>query len=76
MGKYIKFNSLDAVYEYYDNQIVKILNMEQVKYYIKHDVRPDYMEVSPYDSSIVFYFGKRNTTDVWEHWKNISQKRK
>lgn len=76
MEKYIKFASLDDVYKYYDNQIVKLLNMEQVKFYIKNDVRPDYVEVSPYDGSIVFYFGKRNTTDVWERWKNITQRKK
>lgn len=66
------FDSLDEVYDYYNDSIVKIVNIKQMLFYSDTmGVQPDWIGKSPYDGKIVAYYGKDRTKECWERWKNF-----
>ena len=66
----IIFESLDEVYDYYD-EVVKIVNIKQFLFYCSIcRVQPDWIDKSIYDGRIVAYYGRERTKECWERWKN------
>lgn len=64
------FDSLDEVYQYYNDDVVKIVNIKQLLFYSDIcGVQPDWVGKSIYDGKIVAYYGKDRTKECWERWK-------
>lgn len=69
------FDSLDEVYRYYDNNVLKIVNIRQVLFYCHIcNVQPDWIGESAYDGKLIAYYGKERTKDCWERWKRHDSK--
>lgn len=51
---------------------IKILNMEQVYFYIEHGVSPKRIECG-YKHKLVFVFDKEMTHDLYSKWLENSQ---
>lgn len=61
---------MDEVYEYYDNEVVKIVNLKQFLFYCSvYHIQPDWIDKSVYDDKVVAYYGKARTKECWEAWK-------
>ena len=55
------------VIKMFDNEI-KIVNKNQVVFYLKTGVSPIRIELG-YNDRLVFVYLKEETTEVWEQWK-------
>ena len=61
---------MDEVYQYYDNEVVKIVNLKQFLFYCSvYHIQPDWIDKSVYDDKVVAYYGKARTKECWEAWK-------
>lgn len=68
--KRISFDSLEEVYQYYNNQVLKIVNIKQLLFYSDIcKVQPDWIGKSIYDGRLIAYYGKERTKECWERWK-------
>lgn len=68
--KGIIFNSLDEVYQYYNDKVLKIVNIKQLLFYSDIcGVQPDWIGKSVYDGKLIAYYGKERTKECWERWK-------
>lgn len=66
----ISFDSLDEVYQYYNNEVLKIANIKQLLFYSDIcKVQPDWIGKSVYDGKLIAYYGKERTKECWERWK-------
>lgn len=66
----IVFDSLNEVYQYYDNNVVKILNIKQIIFYgDSMGIQPDWIGKLIYDGKLIAYYGKEKTKEAWERWK-------
>ena len=64
------FESLDEVYQYYNDQVLKIVNIKQLLFYSDIcGVQPDWIGKSVYDDKLIAYYGKERTKECWERWK-------
>lgn len=64
------FESLDEVYEYYNDEVLKIVNIKQLLFYSDIcGVQPDWIGKSAYDEKLIAYYGKERTKECWERWK-------
>ena len=64
------FETVDEVYDYYNNEVVKIVNIKQLLFYADICcVQPDLIKKSIYNDKIVAYYGKDRTKECWERWK-------
>ena len=64
------FESLNEVYQYYDDQVLKIVNIKQLLFYSDIcGVQPDWIGKSAYDGKLIAYYGKERTKECWERWK-------
>lgn len=68
----IAFDTLNEVYEYYDNNVVSLVNLKQIGFYGLNAVQPDWVEPSPYNKKLVAYYGQERTKEVWERWKRTT----
>ena len=60
----IIFDSLDEVYQYYNNEVLKIVNIKQLLFYSDIcGVQPDWIGKSVYDGILIAYFGKERTKE-------------
>lgn len=50
------------------NETVKILNLVQSTFYVKHGVKPVDVQIG-YEDKLVFVFDKQQTKQVWKLWK-------
>ena len=64
----IKFDTLNEVYDYYNDNVIRIVNLKQLLFYCSHAVQPDWVDKSVYDNKLVAYYGKERTKEVWEKW--------
>lgn len=55
------------------NKKIKILNIEQAKYYINNDIKPLDIFIGK-GGKIVFEFNRNDTTEVFDKWCKICQK--
>lgn len=70
--KGVIFDSLDEVYQYYDDQVLKIVNIKQLLFYADVcGIQPDWIGKSVYDGKLVAYYGKERTKECWERWKRF-----
>ena len=61
------FESLNEVYQYYDDQVLKIVNIKQLLFYSDIcGVQPDWIGKSAYDGKLIAYYGKERTKECWE----------
>lgn len=64
------FDSLDDVYQHYNNEVLKIVNIKQLLFYSDICmVQPDWIGKSTFDGKLIAYYGKEKTKDCWERWK-------
>ena len=64
------FESLDEVYDYYNGDIVKIVNLQQFLFYAGAcGIQADWVDRSPYDGKLIAYYGRIRTKDCSEKWK-------
>lgn len=64
------FDSLDEVYQYYNNAVLKIVNIKQILFYCHIcNVQPDWIGQSVYDGRLIAYYGRERTAKCWERWK-------
>lgn len=64
------FDSLDEVYQYYNNDVLKIVNIKQIIFYSDiYKIQPDWIGKSIYDGKLIAYYGKERTKECWERWK-------
>jgi len=64
------FDSLDEVYQYYNDNVLKIVNIKQLLFYSDIcGVQPDWIGQSAYDKRLIAYYGKDRTKECWERWK-------
>jgi hypothetical protein len=64
------FDSLDEVYQYYKNDVLKIVNIKQLLFYASIcRVQPDWIDKSIYNGRLIAYYGRERTKDCWERWK-------
>lgn len=64
------FDSLDEVYQHYNNEILKIVNIKQLLFYSDIcGVQTDWIGKSVYDGKLIAYYGKERTKECWERWK-------
>lgn len=69
----IAFDTLNEVYEYYNDNVLKITNLKQIIFYSNiFSVLPDWIGESPYDGKLIAYYGKERTKECWEKWKRTS----
>lgn len=47
---------------------VYIYNLEQAYYYIKHDVKPVFIDRHPTTNKTYFQFRKGDTRDIYQKW--------
>lgn len=65
----VAFDTLNEVYDYYNGEVLKILNIRQIKFYGDIcAVQPDWIGESPYDGKLIAYYGKERTKECWEKW--------
>ena len=63
------FDSLDEVYQYYDD-VIKIVNLKQLLFYSDIcRVQPDWLGRSIYDGRAIGYYGRERTKDCWQRWR-------
>lgn len=66
----ISFDSLDEVYQHYNNEVLKIVNIKQLLFYSDIcGILPDWIGKSIYDGKSIAYYGKERTKNCWERWK-------
>ena len=66
----ITFESLDEVYQYYNDNVLKIVNIKQLLFYSDiMGVQPDWIGKSAYNEKLIAYYGKERTKECWERWK-------
>lgn len=66
----IIFDSLDEVYEHYNNDVLKLVNIKQLLFYSDIcGIQPDWIGKSVYDGKLIAYYGKERTKKCWERWK-------
>lgn len=66
----IVFDSLDEVYQYYNDAVLKIVNIKQIIFYGNvMGIQPDWIGQSEYDKKLIAYYGKDRTKECWERWK-------
>lgn len=66
----IVFESLNEVYQYYNDEVLKIVNIKQLLFYSDIcGVQPDWIGKSAYDGKLIGYYGKLRTKECWERWK-------
>ena len=64
------FESLNEVYQYYNDDVLKIVNIKQLLFYSDiMGVQPDWIGKSTYDGKLIAYYGKERTKECWERWK-------
>ena len=64
------FDSLNEVYQYYNDEVLKIVNIKQLLFYSDIcGVQPDWIGKSVYDGKLIAYYGKERTKECWERWK-------
>jgi len=55
----IIFDSLDEVYEHYNNDVLKLVNIKQLLFYSDIcGIQPDWIGKSVYDGKLIAYYGK------------------
>lgn len=65
------FNSLDEVYAYYDDKVVKIVNINQILFYADIcNLQPDWIGKSIFDNKIIAYYGIERSKKAYEYWKS------
>ena len=70
MKQGIIFDDLDEVYEHYNGEVVKLVNMKQILFFAHICcVQPDWIGQSVYDGKLIAYYGKERTKECWERWK-------
>lgn len=70
----VAFDTLNEVYNYYNDNVVKILNIQQIKFYGNIcAVQPDWIGESPYDGKLIAYYGRERTKECWEKWLRTVQ---
>lgn len=63
------FKSLSEVYEHYNDNVVKIVNLKQILFYADIcAVQPDWIGRSIYDGRMVAYYGKNRTKEAFDRW--------
>ncbi len=68
----VTFDSLNEVYQYYNDQVLKIVNIKQLLFYADVcGIQPDWIGKSAYDGKLVAYYGKERTKECWERWKRF-----
>ena len=61
------FDSLDEVYQYYNNDVLKIVNIKQIIFYSDIcKIQPDWIGQSIYDGKLIAYYGKERTKECWD----------
>lgn len=69
------FDSLNEVYDYYKNDVLKIVNIKQLLFYSDVcGVQPDWISQSIYDGKLIAYYGKCRTKECWDRWKKTDPK--
>ena len=72
----IFFDTLDEVYDYYNNEVLKIVNIKQIIFYSQIcRIQPDWIGESIYNGKLIAYYGKPRTKDCWERWKRTELER-
>ena len=70
------FENLDEVYDHYNGEVIKIVNIKQFRFYANIcGLQPDWTASSPLDGRIVWYFGRSRTTSAWERWRRYEAQR-
>lgn len=64
----VTFDTLNEVYDYYSDNVIRIINIKQLLFYCTCGVQPDWIDKSPYDNKLVAYYGKERTKEVWDRW--------
>lgn len=73
--KGISFDSLDEVYQHYNNNVLKIVNIKQIIFYSDIcRIQPDWIGKSIYDGKLIAYYGKERTKECWERWRRYDTK--
>lgn len=71
MKQGIYFDSLNEVYDYYNNDVLKIVNLKQFLFYADIcGVQPDWVGKSIFNGKLIAYYGKERTKECWKKWKN------
>ena len=66
----VTFDSLEEVYKYYNDNVLKIVNIKQILFYCHNcNIQPDWIGKSVYDGKMIAYYGKERTKECWERWK-------
>ena len=69
--KTTNFSSLNDVYEFYKNKVIKIVNIKQILFYAdKCNVQPDWIGSSQYNGNLIAYYGEKRTKECWERWRS------
>lgn len=70
----IIFDSLDEVYQYYNDEVLKIVNIKQLLFYSDIcGVQPDWIGRSAYDGKLIGYYGKLRTKECWGDGSDMTQ---
>ena len=65
----IAFDTLNEVYDYYNGEVLKIVNIKQLLFYCDIcGVQPDWIGKSVYNDKLIAYYGKERTKECWEKW--------
>ena len=59
----------------FDEKIIKLVNKEQVAFYLQRGVEPIKVQLG-YNDRLVFVFLKEDTIEVWKQWKCYTVERK
>lgn len=69
------FKSLGDVYEYYDQRVVKLVNIKQILFYADScNLQPDWISKSVFDNKLIAYYGMDRSKDAYEYWKSTRPK--
>ena len=70
------FKRLDDVWDYYNREVIKLVNIEQILYYCSEcRCQPDWIDKSVQDGRLIAYYGKCRTYDAWARWRDFTAKR-
>lgn len=70
----VTFETLNEVYDYYNDDILKIVNLKQLLFYAHNcGVQPDWIGKSTYNDKLIAYYAKDRTKDCWERWKRYEE---
>lgn len=66
------FNSLEEVYEYYNNRVVKVVNIKQILFYADVcNLQPDWIAKSIFNDRLVAYYGMERSKKAYAYYKDV-----